>query len=57
MGQPISSDAILQANREVQAAIMKSSSRGKYNKYNDETRAAIGKYACVNGVAATFLES
>lgn len=45
------------ANSEVHSALRQTaerqSKRGEYNKFNPETRAAIGKCAVMNGVSAT----
>ena len=46
------SQAIAQANLEVQAAQMEKKRRGPYKRYSPSVRAAIGKYACNNGVSA-----
>ena len=47
----MSSGAILQANKEVSAAKSSRKTCGKYNKFSDELRADIGRYASYHGVA------
>ena len=47
----MSSAAILQANKEVSAAKSSRKTRGKYNKFSDELRADIRRYASYHGVA------
>ncbi len=48
----IPSQAIAEANNEVQKAVAGGSKRGPYTKYSAAVRAEIGKYACQHGAAA-----
>ena len=47
--------AIAEANKQVQEAVNEKASikRGSYGHFDAKTRAAVGMYACKNGVVAT----
>ena len=52
LSRSIPSQAIAEANKQVERVLAEGSNRGPYTKYNAAVRPEIGKYACQHGAAA-----